>query len=261
MALDKNLKNKELLIRWLGEVIHREVSKLDDEADMELVEECEETLRLLSNSASYSEEELDEKVKNIFSGDKGQLVLRHKSHRFLIRRIAVIVACVVMVLFGSVMTAYAFVPSFQSYIKQVIGLQEGSTINTEGITFQYAGKSKEYATLEELIKAEQLGGILFPSRLTGETQISAIYLVRSDDQTHISISFDVDGLSMNILNDNGIDMSELSVTSEKKEINGIVSYISDADGVWTSVTVFDGYVYYISADAREKIITILESMF
>ncbi len=261
MARDNNSNDKELMIRWLGEVIHREISKPDGEADMELVEECEETLLYLSDSVSYSEEELREKARLIISGDVKHLDSSRKARLRIIRRAAAIAACVVLFLFGSMVTAYAFVPSFRSYVKQVIGLQDGSAIDADGITFQYAGDTKKYSTLDELVGSEQLNGILFPRLLTDEIQISAVYLARSDDQTQVSIIFTVDDLSVSILNDTGVDLSELSVTSEIKEINGIVSYISDDEGIFTSVTVFDGYVYYITSSSREKTITILESMF
>ena len=260
MAQDNNSENKELMIRWLGEIIHREVSKPDDEADMKLVEECEETLLCLNDGDSYTEEELREKAMRIISGDAKHIDPSDKARLRIMRRTAVIAACVAVFLLSSLVTAYAFVPSFQNYLKQVIGLQEGSSIDAGGITFYDNGIVNKYASLDKLIEAEQLDGILLPSRLTGEIQISEIYLSRLDDLTQVNIIFTVDDLSMCILNDTGIDLSELSVTAEAIDINGIISYISYAGGNYSSVTVYNGYVYYISTDTREKIMTVLESM-
>ena len=263
MALDSNSGNKDLMIRWLGEVIHREISKPDDETDMELVEECEETLQLLSNSISYSEEELDERLRMILRKESKQMSRHNKSHGYSMRRVAVIAACVAALLLGSLITAYAFVPAFQDYIiKQVIGLPNGSEIEEDGITFQNAGKYKKYATLGELIEAEQLDdSLLFPIGLTEEIRITEILVINFDDQIHFGVLFSDPNINMDIEPDPGINVDELALASEIIVYNGIEVYISDSDGVCASVAIYDGYVYYISADTRDKTTTIIESVF
>lgn len=130
--------NVELISKWLGEIIRREISKPDDEADMELVEECEKTLLSLSNSVSCSEAELKEKFTMIVSKKRERDALQCKPRFRSVRRTAVIAACIVLVLFSSVITAYAFVPSVQIFIKQVLSLPEDTSADNgtlEGTPF------------------------------------------------------------------------------------------------------------------------------
>lgn len=261
MAQDSNTSSRELMIKWLGEVIRREVSKPDGEADMELVKECEETLLYLTDSVSYTETELKEKAMHIISGDVKHLDSSRKVRPRILRR-AAIAACVAVLLLGSLtITAYAFVPSFQKYVKQVIGLQNGSEIDSDGITFQYLGDAKLYDSIVDLMTTEELSGILLPNDLPDEIRVVKVILSQVDEQTQVNIKFIDDNISMDILDDSGVDLSELSDTAEIKEINGTLSYITDDEGIFTSVTVYNGYIYYIASDAKDKVITILESTF
>ena len=263
MAQDNNSSNKEMMIRWLGEVIHREVSKPDGEANMELVKECEETLLYLSDCVPYSEEELIEKARLIISGNARPIDTYRKSRTGFIRRAAVIAACVVLFIFGSVVTVYAFVPSFQSYIKQVIGLQNGSTIDADGITFEYLGDSRKYDSIADLLISEDLDGVLLPNHLPDEMRISIINFMQTDDHTLVSIKFIDENVSMEVeaMTDFGIDLSEISVIAEKTEVNNVVSYVSEFEGIYRSVSVHEGYIYYITADTKSKIIALLEGLF
>lgn len=226
-------------------------------------EECEETLLYLSNSVSYSEEELKDKARMIIAGNAMTIDSSHMSRLHMIRRAVVIAACVAMFLFGSVVTVYAFVPSFQNYIKQVIGLQNDTVIDDEGITFQYMGSSRKYNSIADLTAAENLAGILLPNHLPDEMRISIINFLQTDDQTLVSIRFIDNNVSMEVeaITDFSMDLSEISAMAERAEVNDVASYISEFEGIYRSVSVHEGYIYYITADAKSKIITILESLF
>lgn len=262
MIPDSNHLNEELIARWLVEIIHREISKPDDEADMELVEECEKTLLSLSISASLSDDELRERVKKIIGKKKDQNGL-HDVERFrLIRRVAAIVVCVVVALFGSVMTAYAFVPSFQTFVREVLNIDSGSVVEIDGITYINNGEATIYSSLEELLEVEGLTGlnIMFPNNLPQEMMISRLETVYYENGVTIVIIFADKGVSMNIDNEMPIEIGDVIDSSKEVQINGILSYISEADGIYSSVSVHGTYTYYITADAEDKIITILESM-
>lgn len=259
--MDKKSFNEELAAKWLGAIIYRETSKPDDEADMELVEECEAALMALSNSVSYSEEEINEKLNIIHSAEKKREILQNKSQFHSVRRTAVIAACVVLLLLGSAISAYAFIPSVQDTILRLLKLPVGVSLESEGVTFEHMGQSKIYSTLDELLSQEELD-FLLPRELPKELLVSIVNVTRSDDYIHVGVAFTDSGASMGIETDTGKDyLGDMYYTAEKKEVNGVTSYISDSDGICASITVHEGYVYYISADTKDKVITIIENLF
>ena len=262
MIPDSNQLNEELLAEWLCEIIHREVSKPDDEADMELVEECEKTLLSLSNSTSVSEDELRERLNRIISNEKVQDASQHKQLFRLIHRAAAIAACAAVFLFAGVMTVYAFVPSFQSFVREVLNLQTGTSIEHDGITYINNGESKIYSSLDELLEGEGLYdlNIILPNNLPRELMISGVRTVSSDIGEELDVMFVDEGVSMSIENRTDINMAEIIESSERVEINGITAYINGSDGLYVMVSILGSHTYYITADSKDKIITILENM-
>lgn len=264
MILDNDQLNDEVIAKSLCEIIRRETSKPDNEADEVLVDECEKTLLSLSSSASFSEEELKEKLKKIVSEEKKENDSQYNKRFRLIRRTVVVVACVALLFIGSVITVYAFVPSFQNFVREVLNIKIGNAVEIDGVTFINNGESKIYSTLDELLESEGLNemNIIFPKELPQEMMISKLQAVYSESGVNIVVIFVDSGVSMNIEYGISIDLEDIIDSSEKVEINGMPSYIrmSEYDGRYNSVTSYGTCVYYITADNKNKIITILKNM-
>lgn len=259
MILDNNdVLNEELISKWVSEVIHREVSKPDGEADLELIDECEKTLSCL-NGGGLSEEELKKRLEKITGKSSYQAVSVHKLRAKSKRRIALAAACMVVVMLIGMVTAYATVPSFNDMIRGVLGMPIGSSVDDSEITFINDGKITQYSSLDGLINAEKLNdyGIIFPENLPAELSITSIEYSEYDDVKEVDILFSGgnEHLFIYMGRDAGVEPSTMQLF-----INGFVVYISEKEDVYASMMSYNNNLYCMTSANKDAIITIFEHM-
>ncbi len=261
MILDNYPLDEELIARWLGEIIHREISKPDDEADMALVEECEKTMLSLSSSSSFSEEELREKLKAIMAGEKERKVPKLNNKHHSIRRIAAIAACVALFLIGSVMTVIAISPPARKAVIEWWKFEVGVPVDIGNITVINRGDQKAYSTIEEMIEAEGLDDldVIIPRNLPEKLAIKEIYFDESDTRPQIDVILNGKCTSLLIDLNYTIDPEQLK-SAEKIEVNGITAYVTVYAGIYTAAAIYKTNVYNITSDSEEDMMTILNCM-
>lgn len=259
---DNDVLNEELISEWICEVIHREVSKPDDEVDLELIDECEKTLVCLNDGSGVSEEELKKRLEKIMKKSDYRADSVHKLRTKSIRRVALAAACLVVVMLIGMITTYAFVPSVKNYIYEVMAGKTGHHTDMAGVTFIYNGTFTNYSTVDELLHSTELQemNLILPDGLPSEMALSELEIVKNESATEITVFFADKSISMEIENCSIIDIDEVITRSEVTVYNGITSYISEENGVYSSITVYGSNVYYITSNSKDKITTILSCM-
>lgn len=257
--LQKPILDKEAMIKWLGEIIDAEMEKGDDEIDMALVMECDAYLAELMSDVVISEEQMAKNIASIKGKTCNDKITSTKRRTPRMRRIIAAI-CAAAVIIGGTVTAYAFVPAFRDMVRDVLNLGQGSSVDEGGITYVYAGKTATYKSIDELIQSENLD-ILYPHDLPDELKIKSITGSGEGNLLTYFISFNDSSLSISI--DVGeIDVSKLSSDSEMfKNQHDIISYILSEQTLFTSVTVHNGYTYYITTHDKAYITTILENLY
>ena len=175
------------------------------------------------------------------------------------KRISVIAACFILAVGMLTVTAYATVPSFSDMIRRTLRMPAGSSIADNGITYFNDDKSKEYSTIDELVRAEDLDkyGVLFPDDLPTELTISSMMIVNYNNETSIEVKFTDDNISMGIKIGQSIDKIS---SAEQMEINGFTVYIDKYQDQYTSMMSYENNIYYIKSTNKDSIITIFEHM-
>lgn len=257
--MQKPTLDKSAMIKWLGDVIEAEIKKPDNEIDTALIVECSEYLDELLSDIQISDEQIERniaKIKNKSSNTKNTSSIRRTPR--MRRFIAAI--CAAALLVGGTVSAYAFIPAFRDMVREVLDLPSGSSVDSEGITFVHRGKTREYNSLEELVTSENLD-ILYPHNLPDELKIEFIRSMGAGDSLVYSISF-IDNIASISIKAGEIDISQLSTDSEMFEsTKNVISYLLAEGEVFTSVTVYNGYTYYVTTYNRSHLTIILENLY
>ena len=250
MNLDSIPHDKEAAVKWVGEVIHREISKPNGEADMELIADCEECLaELLKNDVSFTNDELEVKARKIIARGKRPYSAPLK----MTRRIAALAACLAVVI--GFVSACAFIPTLRDFIREALELAVGDSNDVNGVAYVYYGKYTAYSSIDELVAMENLD-ILIPRHLPDEIHITEIVV----DENNISIVLDDSDISILIESSKNIKSEEALVYDETIEIDGRISYIIEIEECFESITMYDNYIYYITTSTKNQNMIILYSL-
>lgn len=257
--MQKPILDKSVLAKWLGDVISTEMEKPVNKINWDLVDECEKYLAELYSDIVIPDEQIKQNIANI-KKKYGNIKLPF-SHRRTPRMRRIIAAiCIIMSVLACGVSAYAFIPGFREMIHDVLNIPIGESLDMDGMTFTRHGEKKKYRNIEELIQAENLD-ILIPNKLPDEMSIVSITVVNTDgkDEYYISLS---DRTASVLASVGEIDVSMLSDKAVIYENNyGIVSYITDDGNLYSSVTVHNGWTYYISVFDKSQLITILDNLY
>lgn len=256
--MQKPMLDRDILAKWLGDVISEEIKKSDTEIDWNLVDECETFLGELYSDVVISEEQMTANIAKIKAKTCTTTSTPKARRTPRMRRVFAAGLAATLILCSAV-TAYAFVPSFRNMVQYVLKLNVGESFEDSGVTYVNAGKTEMYKNIEELIQCENLN-ILYPHSISEELQIKFI-MSSGDENPTYNIGF-VDGLaSINITSseENIVKISDQSEVYLNDE--GIVSYILSDDEIFTSVTIYNGYTYYVTTYNESHMIMILDSLY
>ncbi len=258
--MQKPMIDRESLAKWLGDVISEEMKKSDSEIDWDLVDECEAYLAELYSDVAISEKKLTANIAKIKAKACNVTSFPQTSRRPRMRWLLA-AGLAAVILFCCAVTAYAFVPQIQDVIQRVLCTNPGTSINEDGVTYVYAGETVNYQSIDDLIQSEKID-ILYPHNLPNNLKIKSVVGVKNESCSEYFISF-VDNAASISIKSGEIAVSDLSPENTTyKNQNEIVSYyISSDNGMFSSVTVFNGYTYYITAYDESQLITILENLY
>lgn len=147
--------DRDILAKWLGDIISEEMKKSDDEIDWDLVDECETFLGELYSDVVISEEQMTANIAKI-KAKTCTTTSTPKAHRTPRMRRVFAAGLAAALILCSAVTAYAFVPSFRNMVQYVLKLGVGESFENDGITYINAGVERSYSSIEELVKNEEL---------------------------------------------------------------------------------------------------------
>ena len=290
LRMDKNGKQptgKHTKIENLLQSIEREAEKPDEEADLELLEEKAEEFDRLTKDIDHlcPEQSVDEFLKELESlgvdcskltpkeegigkkrkkGKKGKKD-KKKSKKRAVAAVAT-VAIITTLMFAVVSVAahnqgYANAWEFiTENIKQILNLNAGETMESDGITFVKGEDAVSYASMEELIEAEHLD-ILYPANLPNDIHVTKITYQNVDENHQIySFQFNDSNLSLSISNVKSVTQVDL-LQYETYEANKITFYIEKiTNGTYQAIGQDNEYEYRIIYNDYNVLIEILKNL-
>lgn len=287
LRMDKNGKQptgKHTKIENLLQAIEREAEKPDEEADLELLEENAEEFDKLTKDIDHlcPEQSVDEFLKELEGlgvdcskltpkeegigkkrkkGKKG----KKKSKKRAVAAVAT-VAIITTLLFAVVSVAahnqgYSNAWEFiTENIKQILNLNAGETMESDGITFVKGEENITYKTIEELIEKENCD-ILYPSNMPNDIYVTKIF-ENNISKTHKiwTYQFNDPNLSVSVSNVQQLSQDDLSVLQTYSK--DAVTYYIEAlpDGTFQAICHENGYEYRIIYYDYHTLITILDNM-
>lgn len=287
LRMDKNGKQptgKHTKIENLLQAIEREAEKPDEEADLELLEENAEEFDKLTKDIDHlcPEQSVDEFLKELEGlgvdcskltpkeegiskkrkkGKKG----KKKSKKRAVAAVATL-AIITTLLFAVVSVAahnqgYSNAWEFiTENIKQILNLNAGETMESDGITFLKGEENITYKTIEELIEKENCD-ILYPSNMPNDIYVTKIF-ENNISETHKiwTYQFNDPNLSVSVSNVQQLSQNALS-TQETYETSKLIFYIKTYDnGTYQAIGYYKGYEYRILYNDYTKLLTILDGM-
>ena len=287
LRMDKNGKQptgKHTKIENLLQAIEREAEKPDEEVDLELLEENAEEFDKLTRDIDHlcPKQSVDEFLKELEGlgvdcskltpkeegigkkrkkGKKG----KKKSKKRAVAAVAT-VAIITTLLFAVVSVtahnqgysnAWEFITE---NIKQILNLNAGETMESDGITFVKGEDAVSYASMEELIEAEQID-ILYPANLPNDIHVTKITLQNVSDNHQIySFQFNDSNLSLSISNVKSVNKDTL-LQQETHEAAKTSFYIKCYDnGVCQAIGYCNEFEYRILYNDYNTLMHILDNM-
>lgn len=230
------------------------------EGDVDFIRKCSDLLDKIEPNPMTSEKFMsiidkcqEEHVKIIDENTKPNNVSKM---RFILKRTASIAAIILILMTSTVAIASAFGVNIIEYIAGIVREPEGTESNIDGFTFHHDGDVKKYNSIQDMIASENLD-IMYPTKLPQN-----ISLISADISTNRngnrSIVFVANNDSVSII----IELSSIpfnSNTPDIHEFNGIMYYIEQTDQ-FTAYCYHNNNSYYITANTRDDLITIIENM-
>lgn len=248
--------DEEKTASWLADRIAAEAAKPDGEEDAEVIEECAETLGEIVGRTD--DRELDERFRRVMSRAK-ECERREKRVRAL-KRTGLIAACAALFLTLGVVSAYAFVPQFRSY------MNVSFVLPGEGIEFTSDGMTKYYKNIDDLMKMEGLYDkcVIVPKDTPSYLSIKSISFDPPDEGSteggslYIKLKDNTAGITVRLGTDFVID--EEVDGMEKVSVNGLDFYVERIGPLYRAIMIDRGNVYTVSAPAQNLFNEILECM-
>ena len=252
-------KLESSLIRLLGDIISEEVQKPDDQADMKLIDECEQMLAVLMDGKyDLSEEQIKENIQVI----KNKTVLKQdhtsrRSRRAIPRVAAILCALFIMLSIG--VTAVSIVnPEVVETLLEVLKLHEGDSLKQDGITFTRGGKVMEYSSVDEMLNEISVD-ILFFKDLPDNKRIERV-TADGDGIFPIHVFFNDSNMWCYIYKHAGLDASERAEGNEVIQSGDRTYFISDKDEYYIGSYFHKELVYQISYPKKDVLISMLDSI-
>lgn len=149
-----NRMTRAEMIKWLGDAIRIETEKPFDDIDHDFVDECSCLLvELMGETAVMSDAEIAERMAKL-NPDK---VAPKKNGINLGRAWKIAIAAAVVVCMSITVLA---VPTWRQAILTALQLDVGESVEENGITCIRNGVEKSYATIEDLLKNENIDFLL-----------------------------------------------------------------------------------------------------
>ena len=237
------------MIAELERIIRTEEAKPETERDMDLIDDCiREIAELKGVKADFSDEEVEEITDKLI-----KTANKEKKRKRFIRFAAGIAAAVVLV---TGITACTINPMLINWFVKIVRMPFGTSVTHDTLTYINQGANKEYISISELIKTENLA-IYYPTIIPNNISIESIESIEIGDQTIIAFNFTSEMLYYTVEFPCKTDVREGEVISEI-ESNGLHFNVYQKDHAYIAICEQDD-VRYIIQSTEENDIVILAS--
>ena len=253
---------KQSLKDKLMAIILLETSKDYKEMDSDLVTECVDFLMELEGKEKLTKSEIEQRVNEIPFKGKITAIGSYTKKKIRAKKLAVIAAilAVIITLFGII--AIASGDTFKEFFirmgHSVYELIESGSINNDKITYIKPNKTKEYTSVEELIKEEKLE-ILYPSWLPENEKIVKVwYLVENSSEGYmLQCNVPEHNISIEI---NSSLSNNLKSNCNKKEISGCSVYYKQYAQYIQANFLYKDNRYIVKSDTEDNLFRIIENL-
>lgn len=233
--------------------------------DMEIIRRCSELLDQRSKSNKLNAAEISdiinktkaEHVTVVDVGD-GNSTAAPRRMRFVLKRIAVVAAAIMIMLTATVSIAAAFDIDVTRYLKSIMKEPDGTVIHADGMSI-YNGKNPTlYYSVEELLEAEKVD-IMYPTVFPESVTFKHIAVGEHPPQNNKYVSFRVDDVWVGVTIE--LDLPEFTTTNPNTyEHNGITYYVDTCKGGWFATCYYNNNQYFIGADSYDDLKLIIDNM-
>lgn len=247
---------KNRTIEFLGEIISKESEKPDDEADLELIGECEQLLcELCADEPSLSEAEINDRIDRLIGKPNVG-----KRKRFSGKRILLIAAilCATVILGVGVSSDYVMDSELFNGIMTVLGLKVGESVDINGKTYIRNGEVTEYDSFDALLEDTKLE-IMYPQELPDNIQVQRILILDNGIFPIQTFFNERHGLFTIYLNGDN-DARYILESTETIEVGQMEFKYRHDGNKWMAAVSDSNYTYAISCTDEADLYAILESL-
>lgn len=254
--------SKQTLKDKLMAIILLETSKDYKEMDSYLVTECVDFLMELEGKERLTKKEIEQRVSEIPFKGKVTAINSYAKKKIKAKRLAIVAAVLaaIIALFG--IFAIASEDVFGNLLSKIgsgiYELFEDGKMELDGITVYKPDEQKNYSSIEEFIKNEELD-ILCPTWLPkNEKIVNVLYEIYEDAESYLfqcSDPFHNIKVKLNV----GL-IGKLKENNIKKEIGNLTVYIINTDQNIQADFEYKNNHYTVCSDTEENIIKIIENL-
>ena len=253
---------KQTLKDKLMVIILLETAKDYKEMDSDLVTECVDFLMELEGKERLTKKEIEQRVKEIPFKGKVTALNSYAKRKIRAKRLAIIAAvlAVLITLFGiiSVASGNTFSEMFRKMGESLYELLDGEPMNYDNITLNKFNETKEYSSIEGLVKDEEIE-ILYPTWLPENEKIVKVWYLDEGGLENYTLQCGTPKHSIEI--DIGTDVAEdIKLECTEKEISGHLVYCINSTQYVQANFVYKNNVYLIKTDTEDNLFRIIENL-
>ncbi len=255
-AAKQTLKDKLMVIILL------ETAKDYKEMDSDLVTECVDFLMELEGKEKLTKKEIEQRVKDIPFKGKVTAISSYAKRKIRAKRLAIIAAvlAVLITLFGiaSIASGNTVVELFRKIGDSIYELLDGNPMNYDNITLIKPNETKEYSSIEELVKDEEIE-ILYPTWLPENEKIVKVWYINEDKSERylLQCKKPIHSISVEINRDL---LASVKSDCVKKEIAGYLVYYTETTQYLQVSFEYKNNVYIAKSDTEDNLFRIIENL-
>lgn len=231
------------------------------EGDVDLICKCSDLLDKIEPNPMTSEEFI-----NIIQRTKEEecvtIVDDTPTHNpipkreFILKRIAIIAAAILILMTATVGIASAFGFDICKYISEIVRKPEGTESNIDGITFYHNGETEKYGSIEEMIKNKDLS-IMYPTKWPEGISLNNIRMSTLPNGNN-TVQIVTNDISVNIT----IELGVTDYNSNNPNVyqyDGIAYFMGQSE-LFFAYCYHENNYYYFTANTKEDLVFIIENM-
>lgn len=251
----QSLKDKLLAIILL------ETSKPFKEIDCGLVDECIDFLMEIEGRKRLSEKEIIQRISEIPFKDNILKFNETARRKVTAKRIAIVAAimAVIIAIIGvmSIASEDIFGDLLARFGKPFVEHLDSEAVKYGGIVMYNADETRDYDTIEELLKAEKID-MLYPSWLPEGVEIDHVRFAVKENEKDYTIICCIPNYSVSMYPEKPLD--EEAKTNTCKEINSLEVYYFSRNGVTQGNFIYKNNLYSVTTDSSDNLFKIIENL-